>query len=171
MYRALSLIALLALMPQHASHADPIHAIADGAYWHHGSGWIFPERVAQYVRVGIPQDVAGSEDAVAWYAFQEGAERRLASVDVYVSGSASATTLEAPLDGPLISEGTLSLMAAPALSATRRIYSLGETTQSTVGLYVIHKGEWRVRICITGPDLSALDAFVQSQRWDKLGTH
>jgi len=164
-------MALLALLPQRASHADPIHAVADGAYWHHGSGWIFPESVGQYVRVGIPQDVAGSEDAVAWYAFQEGGERRLASVDVYVSSSASAKDLEAPLDGPLISEGPLPLTAVPALAATRRIYSLGETTQSKVGLYVVSAGEWRVRICITGPDLAALDAFVQSQRWEKLGTH
>ena len=123
------------------------------------------------MRVGVPQDVAGSEDAVAWYAFQEGKERRLASVDVYVSSSTSASALEAPLDGPLLSEGSLLLTAVPALSATRRIYSLGETTQSKVGLYVVSLGEWRVRICITGPDLSALDAFVQSQRWEKLGTH
>jgi hypothetical protein len=157
-YRALSLIALLALLPQRASQADPIHAVADGAYWHHGSGWIFPEKVARYIRVGIPQDVAGSEDAVAWYAFEEGGERRLASVDVYLASSAAAAELEAPLDGPLISEGTLPVTAIPALAATKRIYSLGTTTRSRVGLYVVHAGDWRVRICITGPEVAALDS-------------
>ena len=171
MYRALSLIALLALLPQLASRADPIHAVADGAYWHHGSGWIFPERVGGYVRVGIPQDVAGSEDAVGWYALEEGGERRLASVDVYTASSAAVAELEAPLDGPLISEGAFPLTAVPGVAATRRLYSLGPTTPSKVGLYLIRAGDWRVRICITGSDLSALDSFVQSQRWEKLGAH
>jgi len=171
MFRELSLIALLTALPLARLHADPIHARTDGAYWHHGSGWTFPERVGGYARVGVPQDVAGSEDAVAYYALEENGARRIASVDVYLASSASAALLEAPLDGPLISEGHFPLTAAPAVSATRRVYSLGESTTFVVGLYVVSAGDWRVRICITGPELSALDAFVTSQRWDTLGSH
>jgi len=170
MFRELSLIALLAALPLARLHADPIHARADGAYWHHGSGWIFPERMGGYVRVGVPQDVAGSEDAVAYYAIEENGVRRLASVDVYLASSTSAALLEAPLDGPLISEVQFPL-AAPGVAATRRVYSLGESTTFVVAMYLVSAGDWRVRICITGPELSALDAFVTSQHWDNLGRH
>jgi len=171
MFRELSLIALLAALPLARLHADPIHAKADGSYWHHGSGWTFPERVGGYARVGAPQDVAGSEDAVAYYAIEENGVRRVASVDVYLASSASAELLEAPLDGPLISEGEFPLTAAPAAVATRRVYSLGESTKLVVAMYLVSVGDWRVRICITGPELSALDTFVTSQHWDNLGRH
>ena len=171
MLRELSLIALLSALPLARLHADPIHAKADGAYWHHGSGWTFPERVGGYARVGVPQDVAGSEDAVAYYAIEEDGVRRVASVDVYLPSSASAALLEAPLEGPLISEGTFSLTGAPAISATRRVHSLGESTTFVVALYVVSAGDWRVRICVTGPELSALDAFVSAQHWNALSGH
>src|SRR5262245_48999970 len=75
--------------------ADPIHAIADGAYWHHDSGWVFPEKIGEFVRVGIPQDVAGSRDAVAYYAWNVDGSRIVVSVDVFPADSAAdATTLE-----------------------------------------------------------------------------
>jgi len=64
--------------------ADPIHAIADGAYWHHDSGWVFPAKIAGFVLVGVPQDVAGSREAVAYYAREVSGSRLVVSVSVYV---------------------------------------------------------------------------------------
>jgi hypothetical protein len=57
--------------------ADPIHANGNGDYWHHDSGWIFQQRVGEFVRIGFPQDVAGSRDAVGYY------ERTLTSIEGY----------------------------------------------------------------------------------------
>jgi hypothetical protein len=74
--------------------ADPLHARDGGDYWHHDSGWIFPEQIAGFARVGVPQDVAGSRDAVAWYAREAGGERLVISVNVFPADSSRASMLE-----------------------------------------------------------------------------
>jgi hypothetical protein len=81
---------LLVLLVCATAFADPIHAIADGAYWHHDSGWVFPEKIAEFVRVGIPQDVAGSHEAVAYYAREREGIRTVVAVDVYPADSEPA---------------------------------------------------------------------------------
>ncbi|MEJ0085078.1 MAG: hypothetical protein WDO72_05325 [Pseudomonadota bacterium] len=159
---------------------DPIHAIADGAYWHHDSGWVFPEKMGEFTRVGMPQDVAGSRDAVAYYARVIEGARLVASVDVYPSDSAaSGTTLEAakvalerelPVGAVTPSEETLALGADGSLRLTHVTYT---TAQSVHALYFVAKGDWRVQIKMTIPaaDLearAALDAFVRAQRWELL---
>lgn len=169
MYRKLSLIALLALLPHQPAHADPIHAVADGAYWHHDSGWVFPEKIGEYERVGIPQDVAGSPDAVGYYACVENGVRMTASVDVYLAKSAAAAELEGRPEGLLTSEGAFPLSATPALAGTRLILEVGTKTPVLEGLYFIHAGEWPVRIRITGSSADSMDTFVRGQRWEALG--
>lgn len=171
MYRKLILIAVVAWLPTLAAQADPIHAVANGAYWHHGSNWTFPESIGRYVRVGIPQDVAGSEDAVAHYAYVEDGVRNTASVDVYRADSASAPEHESRPGGQL-SEGAFAVGAAHALSGTRRIYATGsEGSSELLGVYCISAGEWRVTIRISGSQLEAMDAFVRDQRWETLNGH
>src|SRR5688500_4539982 len=91
------LLSLVILFHGPAASADPIHAAADGAYWHHDSGWVFPMKIGEFVLVGIPQDVAGSNDAVAYYARVADGARITASVDLYAPDSASAEA--APEDG------------------------------------------------------------------------
>ncbi len=61
-FHCLAALALFYIFP---AHADPLHARAGGEYWHHDSGWIFPEKIAGFERVGVPQDVAGSRVAAA----------------------------------------------------------------------------------------------------------
>jgi hypothetical protein len=90
--RALLATALFGLCFMHGTRADPLHAIRGGAYWHHDSGWIFPEKIGSFVRVGMPQDIAGSRDAVAYYAYELNGSRTTASVDVYPVDSATAAT-------------------------------------------------------------------------------
>jgi len=164
MYPKLLLMTLLACLAHGAALADPIHARADGAYWHHDSAWIFPEKVGTYERVGIPQDVAGSEDAVAYYAFVENGLRYTASVDVYRATSAAAAGLEAPAPGPY-SDAAFAVSAAHASSSSRHVY---ERESPVLGVYLIDSGDWRVRIRVTGPDLATMDAFARGQRWDTL---
>lgn len=161
MYRKVLLGALLAYLPHQLALADPIHAVAGGAYWHHDSGWVFPEKIGEFERVGIPQDVAGSPDAVGYYACVENGERMTASVDVYEAKSAATTELESRPEGRLTSDGAFPLSATPALAGTRQIYEGGPGTPAFVGLYFIDAGEWRVRIRITGSQVEVMDAFVR----------
>jgi len=170
MSRTLCLIALLSCLPGGSTRADPIHAVADGAYWHHGSNWTFPEIIGAYKRVGIPQDVAGSDDAVAHYAYVEDGVRNVASVNVYRASSAAAGELETAAPAALTSEGTFLASERTALSGIRRIYG-GSGDSVLTGVYVISAGEWRVTIQISGSRLEAMDAFVRAQRWETLGGH
>lgn len=158
MYRIL-VLALLACLPNAQATADPLHARADGSYWHHDSGWAFPERIGEFVRVGIPQDVAGSPDAVAFYSCVEGGIRNTAAVDIYQASSAAAAELESPPEGRLITDDKFPLNAAQTLAATRQIHAAGET--ALVGVYFISAGDWRIRIRITGARPEAMDAFVR----------
>lgn len=169
-----------ALIANHGASADPIHRIDGNAYWHHDSGWVFPERIGSFVRIGAAQDVAGSRDAVASYATEAGGARVIAAVDVFPEDSAAGnTTLESAraalakdvngADGQL-SDGELTLR--DELSATRVLFTpTGEAP--TQALYFATHGEWRVRIRVTVPPVARevareLDAFVAAQRWDTL---
>jgi hypothetical protein len=75
-------LAALALFYMFPAHADPLHARPGGDWWHHDSGWIFPEKIAGFERVGVPQDVAGSRVAAAYYARVENGQRMVVSVEV-----------------------------------------------------------------------------------------
>jgi hypothetical protein len=162
------LLPLVYLFYGHVAHADPIHAVADGAYWHHDSGWVFPGKIGEFVLVGIPQDVAGSHDAVAYYARVVDGTRITASIDLYAPDSASAEAAPAETLGKLSSESTLPLEKAGALAATKLVYArAGELT----GVYHVTAGEWRVRIRISAAPAGtepAMDTFVLAQRWDML---
>jgi hypothetical protein len=163
-------IALLACLPSEGVHADPIHPVADGAYWHHGSNWTFPQTIERYERVGIPQDVAGSDDAVAHYAYVEDGVRYVASVNVYRASSAAASELEGAAPGLLSSDGVF-VVKPNALTGIRRIYGGHGGESALTGVYVINAGEWRVTIQVSGSRLEAMDAFVRAQRWETLGAH
>src|SRR5687768_1340199 len=146
--------------------ADPIHSIAQGGYWHHDSGWIFPEKIGEFLRVGIPQDVAGSRDAVAYYAREVQGKRMVASVDVVAADStADAASLEAAqtaLGAELASELPLTAVGVKARHGVH----------GGQAVYYIVAGEWRVRIIIELPaedsDPVPLEDFVRAQRWDTL---
>lgn len=165
-------VALACLIVGHPLHADPIHPIAGGAFWHHDSGWEFPEKSGEFMRVGIPQDVAGSRDAVAYYARVIEGSRIVAAVDVYPADSAAAPGMVVESAGKLSSETALVVGTARPLSGTRRIFTLdGGTKNVLTALYLISAGEWRVRIRIEGANaqlLPMLDAFALGQRWDTL---
>ena len=173
---------LLAFLSSVVAFADPIHAIADGAYWHHDSGWVFAQKIGDFELVGIPQDVAGSRDAVAYYARTAAGVRTVAAVDVYPADSAaSRATLEAAKadverknagDAKQMSEEPLAIGPGESLRATRVAYASASGSAMTV-LYFVAMRDWRVRVEVTAPasdatTLPALDAFVRGQRWESL---
>jgi hypothetical protein len=176
-------LSLTSLLFAHAGTADPIHAVRDGAYWHHDSGWIFPEKIEGFVRVGAPQDVAGSRDAVAYYAREENGLRTTASVDVYPKDSAigpttianakAAIELESP-GAKLTAEGPFQIGEQSQLATTQATYIIAQgETRSRTDLYFVDAGGWLVKIRFTMPTpesvtAQAMDAFVRKQRWDTL---
>ena len=173
MTRALlaSTLATLAICQTAIGRADPLHAIAQGAYQHHESGWIFPQRLAGFLRSGVPQDVDGSRDAVAYYARVDQSTRSTAVIDVYPKDSAAAQTLaqaQAAIERELrTSKKVLSRLRVseqPSRVVTKVSYA-------ATSLYFFDSGEWVVRIRISPAVLGArmLDEFVREQRWDSLG--
>lgn len=161
--------------------ADPLHARLDGTFWHHDSGWLFPARIGEFTRVGVPQDVAGSPDAVAYYERQVAGTRVLAAVDVFQAESAAEdVTLEGASASLTRDAGAAAKLRQDELDIGARGYRAarlyaapGDPSASQRALYFVDTGAWRVRIRIEIPqaagDLSAdLDAFTRAQHWDKL---
>lgn len=154
--------------------ADPIHATTNGDYWHHDSGWIFPERVMEFVRVGIPQDIAGSSDAVAHYAWTRDGRRIVAAVDVFPADSSAdgSTLISARAALGTAEQTTETELTLGQRSATRVAFTPVSGDLPAKTLYFVVAGDWRVRIQVTSPrgadDLSSLDDFVRAQRWDTL---
>jgi hypothetical protein len=65
-----------------ATLADPLHPIAGDAYWHHESNFVFPATLAEFTRVGAPQELDGSTTVVAHYARGVGAARVVVVIEV-----------------------------------------------------------------------------------------
>lgn len=87
--------ALLALLPT-APHADPLHALANDAYWHHDSNFVFPARLAEFTRVGAPQEVDGTTTVVAHYAHGVGESRVVVVIEVVPLADVAPEPMESP---------------------------------------------------------------------------
>jgi hypothetical protein len=172
---------LACLLIASAAIADPIHAVSHGGYWHHDSNWIFPERIGTFTRVGIPQDVAGSPDAVGYYARGENETRITAAVDVYPRDSAlspvtladAKTRFAIELGATVVSEEPFTVGESGHFSGTRVVFRAPAPAAGTTALYFVAAGDWRVGIRVPVPDSGAewlplLDAFAREQRWDTL---
>jgi hypothetical protein len=162
--------------------ADPLHANANGDYWHHDSHWIFPDRIGEFIRVGVPQDVAGSRDAVAHYALVVRGQRVVVAVDVFPQDSAAeGVTLESARAALRTTSSAASVelqetempLAQSRLRATRIAARAPGRDAAAQVLYFVSIGEWRVRVVADIPAGAAglrdeLDQFVRAQRWDTL---
>lgn len=82
--RSALLAALLAAsFTSPALRADPLHALANDAYWHHESNFIFPAKLGEFSRAGAPQELDGTSTVVAYYALGAGDARRVVVVEVF----------------------------------------------------------------------------------------
>jgi hypothetical protein len=93
--RLFAALACLALAP--LCIADTIHTMPGGGYYHHQSGWVFPEKVGEFSLVGAPQDLNGTDDVAAYYARVHKGVRTVASVNVYAPDSAEPETRPASI--------------------------------------------------------------------------
>lgn len=161
-------IALTAFACAQLSLADTIHAMQGGGYYHHQSGWVFPEKVGEYTLVGVPQDINGTDDAAAYYARVHEGVRTVASVTVYPPNSAAPQTKPASIKATPVA---VAISKQPRLRAARVTFKDGKSSRTTV--YVIDTGAWIVKVRATLPATDketapALEAFARNQRWDSL---
>jgi hypothetical protein len=168
-----------------AGMADTLHAIADGAFQHHGSSWIFPRQIGGFVRIGAPQDVDGTIDVVAHYAKVEGSTRTTAVVSVYPPESAAAettlasakaaieSTLKLAKQEAVRSEAPFKVGKQPEWVGVKASYKADAAVGSLANLYFFDTGAWIVKI--RGGTEKAdnnsdglLDDFVRGQLWESL---
>lgn len=148
--------------------ADTIHSIIGGGYYHHQSGWVFPEKIGDFSLVGVPGDINGTDDVAAYYARVHKGVRTVASVAVYAPDSAEPETTPASIKGKPIA---IQVSQRPPLRAAKLTFKDGKSSRTTV--YFIETGNWTVKVRATTPLTDkgiapVLDAFTRNQRWDSL---
>jgi hypothetical protein len=188
--RILTAAALACLLHVPTSLADPLHKSgADGAWRHHGSGWIYPRQLGGLELAGPPYTFDGNDDVGARYTATVDGQQRAAFVDVYYPDSAATgakldTAREAakqmPDGGKLaqpIDERPFDLpsSSSPELRALKITYVSTGTAAPQTALYFVRTAAWVVTIrttaAATDNDASkAMDAFVRALPWNSLGT-
>jgi hypothetical protein len=149
--------------------ADTIHTMPGGGYYHHQSGWVFPEKVGEFSLVGVPQDLNGTDDVAAYYARVHEGVRTVASVNVYTLDSAEPETRPASIKAKPVK---LEISKKPPLTAAKLVYKDGKTSRATA--YFVETATWIVKIRASVPAADkevapAIETFARSQRWDTLG--
>jgi hypothetical protein len=150
------------------SLADPIHPMQGGGFYHHQSGWIFPETIGDFSLVGVPGDINGTVDVAAYYARVSKGVRTVASVSVYPPDTAAPESTPASINSTSVA---VDISKQPSLRAAKFAYKDGKNSRATV--YFVDTGAWIVKIRasmlvtdkVMGP---ILDKFVRRQRWDSL---
>jgi len=179
--RSVHFCATLALLITVDAHADTLHDIGGGSHRHHNSGWIFPEKIDNFTRVGAPQDVDGNPDVIAYYSAVTATSTTMAIVDIYPPTSAAphariedaqrALRDEAGPDASAIGEARIDVGAALGLVAEKT--ATGADVKTPRALYFVDTGPWivKIRIQIDPANEAAIkgaDEFVRHQRWDTL---
>jgi hypothetical protein len=148
--------------------ADTIHSMQGGGYYHHQSGWVFPETIGDFSLAGAPQDLNGTDDVVAYYARVHNGVRTVASVNIYAPDSAEPETRPASIKA---TPAMVEISKQPKLRAAKVVYKDGKTSRATA--YFVETGAWIVKIRASVPatdkDVApALETFVRGQRWDRV---
>ena len=177
------LLLWLACIP--AGLADAWHQFGQqDAYWHHGSGWIFPGRIGEFELVRTPYQIDGNDDVGAQYEMVVNGMPRTAEVVIYYPNSAAigarldtarAAMQSSSANGKPISpkrQGKFAIERRLEIVGVRTIYSSQDVQR---GLYFFQTPNWvvTIRTQTQAADIDAtkaLNAFVQEQRWDTLGT-
>lgn len=170
---------LLGLLISPAALCDPWHKFAkQDAYWHHGSGWVFPRTVGAFVLQGSPAQIDGNEDLTSEYRMERNGARSTAFVDVYYPNSAAvgakldtARAASQPKCESSQSEGKVGVDMHPEIRGLKVVFEPKSTAECAGSvLYFFQTPQWVVTVRASGPADAALDEFVQALRWDSLGT-
>jgi len=174
-----------------ASIADPLHRFSkEDAYWHHGSGWVFPRIVASFVLEGTPGQIDGNEDVTSTYVMVSRDQRRTATLDVYLPDSAAVgaklSTAKAAAEaranagkcGVTSSEKRYVVGRQPQIVGVEVSFIPGagagaDCSRST--LYFFPTTHWVITVrgmaAASDADAAAsLREFVEALRWDTLDT-
>ncbi|HVF16541.1 MAG TPA: hypothetical protein VNA21_06500 [Steroidobacteraceae bacterium] len=149
--------------------ADTLHNIGNGDFQHHDSGWIFPERIGEFTRIGAPQDVDGTIDVVAHYARVHNGTRTSAIIDVYpTTSSAPSARYEDALAEMSSDTNSIETSRVHVQGSLRLTASKDESAANV--LYFVDTGPWiiKIRAHTERAEDDATDAFVRQQRWDTL---
>lgn len=159
-FGAATLLAVIFAAP--VLHADPLHAIAGDAYWHHESHFIFPAALAGFTRIGAPQEVDGSTTINAHYGGGENERWMALSIDLF-PGDAG------PADFPgAIAVETIDLGHTPG-SARRALFkrNIDEV------IYYVEHGNWRLIVrarLLEDSDAARIEQFVRALPLERLGS-
>lgn len=187
-FRAASFFAALLYLP--VGLADPWHQYADrDAYWHHGSGWVWPRQVIGFELVLSPYQIDGNDDVGSEYVMERGGIRRVAFVDVYYPDSAAsgarletaraALAADAPACARLSEEPTpFAIEEHPEVTGVRLITTAARSDNDCAiqALYFFRTANWAitVRTSTSASDavdgVKVFDAFVRALEWHSLGT-
>jgi hypothetical protein len=190
---AAAILASFCIVP--GAFADPLHQFAkQDAYWHHGSGWVYPRTVGGLQLQGSPAQLDGNDDVTAEYATELNGARRTAVVDVYYPNSAAVgaklATAKAAVEARVNakkagepgvcesshSEDTFAIGEHPEIVGVKVTFepkSAAECIQSA--LYFFRTPDWVITVRTTSraadeAAAKAMDEFVRALRWDTLGT-
>jgi hypothetical protein len=182
-------VVLISLFCISASFADALHKFRkQDAYWHHGSGWIFPRHVAGLELVRSPTQIQGNDDVAAEYTVELNGARRAAVVSVYYPEStdtgAKFITASAAMQASFQtstcttsqSEARFGIKQRPEIIGVKATYApTAGSDCSRLALYFFQAPGWVVTVSATAQATDtgaaeALDTFVRELRWDTLGT-
>jgi hypothetical protein len=172
-----------------AGVADPVHQFSrQDAYWHHGSGWVFPRVIGPFVLEGTPMQIDGNDDVTSIYVMQSDGLRRTAAVDIYYPSSAAAgaklATAKAAMEAGAsagscntsASEKPFALKGQPEITGVKVSFtSAADKDCSPATLYFFQAAHWVITVRGTAPAAdhkaeAALQDFVLALRWDTLDT-
>src|SRR5262245_48111951 len=134
------LVTLAGLALAQSGLADTIHTMADGGYYHHQSGWVFPAKVGEFALVGAPQDLNGTDDAVAYYARVHKGVRTVASVNIYRPDSTEPETRPLSIKAKPV---MVDISKQRKLPAAKLVYKDGKTSRATA--YFVETSAWIVK--------------------------
>src|SRR5262245_336657 len=129
--------ALACFAVAHSTLADTIHAMQSGGFYHHQSGWVFPEKIGEFTLVGIPGDVNGTVDVDGYYAREAKGVRTVVSVSVYPPDSAQPETTAASFKAIPVS---IEISKTPPVRAARLVFRAGKSSRGIV--YFVNAGPW-----------------------------
>ena len=171
--------------------ADPWHKFRrQDAFWHHGSGFVFPRHVGQLELIGTPAEIDGNIDIIVEYAVKGSASLRAATVGLYAPTSAAPgakldtarAALQAETDAKKcatsVSEKNFELTSQSGIAGTKIELApkAGDGANCVASsLYFFQAAHWiiSVRTAATAMDSDAarvFDEFVRALRWETLDT-
>ncbi len=157
------------------------------AYWHHGSGWVFPRDIGPFKLRGSATQLDGNDDVSGEYLMEQNGAPTTAFVEVYYPTSAAVGAKLDTARAAILSragkgcEPSESAREVHGRQASRHRWIEGRLRAEVrkgcalSELYFFRTPNWVITVRAIAPAKDrtvgkALDTFVQGLRWDTLDT-